>query len=72
MRTHLRRQEGHERLPNCRLGPQLFREVLAKKEENTGSDLLDPHFGHLIRFRSRSEMDMVSVYFFRHPPQRKS
>jgi hypothetical protein len=45
---------------------------LAKKEEKTGSAFLDPHFGHLIRFRSRSEMDMVMEYFFRHPPQRKS
>ena len=45
---------------------------MAKKEEMTASFLLDPHFGHLIRFRSRSEMDIVSVYFFRHPLQRKS
>jgi len=45
---------------------------LAKKEEKTDSDLLEPHFGHLIRFRSRSEMDMVIEYFFRHAPQRKS
>ena len=45
---------------------------MAKKEEKTASFLLDPHFGHLIRFRSRSVMDIVSVYFFRHPLQRKS
>jgi hypothetical protein len=49
-----------------------LREVLAKKLENTGSTRLDPHLGHVIRLRSRSLMDMVSVNLFPQPPQRKS
>ncbi len=51
---------------------QLFFVVLAKKEEKTASALVDPHLGHLIRLRPRWVMDIVSVYLFRHPPQRKS
>ncbi|HYL81366.1 MAG TPA: hypothetical protein VEU07_11170 [Candidatus Acidoferrum sp.] len=54
------------------LRPYAFRDVLAKNEEKIGSALLDPHFGHLTRFRSRAEMVMVKEYFFLHPPQRKS
>ena len=49
-----------------------MREVLAKKDEKTASTRCDPHFGHLMRFRSRSLMDMASENFFRQPPQRKS
>jgi hypothetical protein len=49
-----------------------LRDVLAKKGVNTASTRWDPHFGHLIRFRSRSEIDIVNVNFFRQPLQRKS
>ncbi len=49
-----------------------MREVLAMKGVKICSALLDPHFGHLSRLRSRSVMVMVTVYFFRHAPQRKS
>ena len=49
-----------------------MREVLAKKDEKTVSTRCDPHFGHLMRVRSRSLMDMASENFFRQPPQRKS
>ena len=45
---------------------------MAKKEVNTGSARCDPHFGHLMRFRARSAIDMVRVYFFLQLPQRKS
>jgi hypothetical protein len=45
---------------------------LAKNGEKTGSALREPHLGHVIRFRSRSVMDMLSVYFFLQAPQRKS
>jgi hypothetical protein len=49
-----------------------LRDVLAKKEEKTVSTRCDPHFGHLMRFRSRWLMDMASENFFRQPLQRKS
>jgi hypothetical protein len=49
-----------------------LRDVLAKKVEKTASAFVDPHFGHLMRLRSRSVIDIVTVYFFRHAPQRKS
>jgi hypothetical protein len=49
-----------------------LRDVLATKDEKTVSTRCDPHFGHLMRFRSRSLMDMASENFFRQPPQRKS
>ena len=49
-----------------------MRDVLAEKDEKTVSTRCDPHFGHLMRFRSRSLMDMTSENFFRQPPQRKS
>jgi hypothetical protein len=49
-----------------------LRDVLTEKDEKTVSTRCDPHFGHLMRFRSRSLMDMASENLFRQPPQRKS
>ena len=49
-----------------------LREVLAKNIENTGSTFCEVYFGHLIRFRLRSAMPIVSENFFLQPLQRKS
>jgi hypothetical protein len=49
-----------------------LRVVLAKKVEKTASALLEPHLGHLMRFRPRSLIVMVAEYFFLQFPQRKS
>jgi hypothetical protein len=59
------RHQDHVRL-------QLFREVLAKKDENTGSGLPAPHFGHFNRLLSRSLIPMVSVNFLPHSRHLKS
>jgi hypothetical protein len=49
-----------------------FRDVLANNGENTGSTLIDAHFGHLIRLRSRSVIPMISENVFWQVLQRKS
>ena len=51
---------------------QLLREVLAKKDEKTGSGFPVLHLGHFSRLFSRSLMPMVTVNFLPHSRHLKS